>query len=142
MSERKTFFEQVPVETVKKICQEKNYRSKERIRREDDETACHPDSARSRTVYVAALTPLCKKEGTVTNESQDLRYPEWQRTIQAALLEFDPEKLQERISVAEAAISARLDRLSKVSDGDAERMAIEDGLRLLSFLKERPSRLA
>jgi len=35
MSERKTFFEQVPVETVKKLCQGKIYRSKERARRED-----------------------------------------------------------------------------------------------------------
>jgi len=78
----------------------------------------------------------------VADESHDLKYPEWQRPIQAALLEFDPQKLQERIALAEAAISARLDRLSEVSDGEAERMAIEDGLRLLSFLKDRPWRIA
>jgi hypothetical protein len=74
--------------------------------------------------------------------SDDLRYPEWQKPIQAAMLEFDPLQLHSRIATAEAAISARLAALSEVADGDAERLAIQDGVRLLRFLKERPSRTA
>jgi hypothetical protein len=74
--------------------------------------------------------------------SDGLKYPEWQKAIQAAMLEFDPLQLQNRILAAEAAISARLAELSEASDGDAERLAIQDGVRLLRFLKERPSRIA
>jgi hypothetical protein len=79
----------------------------------------------------------------MTDESSDdLKYPEWQKPIQAAMLEFDPQHLRNRIASAEAAISARLAMLSEASDGDAERLAIQDGVRLLRFLKERPSRTA
>jgi hypothetical protein len=78
----------------------------------------------------------------VEEPSDDLKYPDWQRPLQAALLEFDPQKLEETIATAEAAISARLDLLSRAPDNDNERLAIQDGLRLLSFLKERSSRIA
>ncbi|HYA22974.1 MAG TPA: hypothetical protein VEF05_02380 [Terriglobales bacterium] len=79
----------------------------------------------------------------MTDESSDdLKYPEWQRPIQAALLEFDPQQLPERIAAAEAAISVRFALLSEVPDSDAEQLAMQDGLKLLDFLKERPSRIA
>ena len=74
--------------------------------------------------------------------SGDLKYPEWQKPIQAALLEFDPQRLHDRIATAEAAISARLVLLPEGPDGDWERLAIQDGVRLLRFLKERTSRTA
>jgi hypothetical protein len=76
------------------------------------------------------------------DSSDDLRYPDWQKPIQAAMLEFDPQQLHTRIATAEAAISARLAVLSEVSDSDAERLAIQDGVRLLRFLRERPWRTA
>ena len=76
------------------------------------------------------------------DSAEDLKYPEWQRPLQAALLEFDPQRLPERIVAAETAISTRLQLLSSRANGDSERQAIQDGLRLISFLKERPSRIA
>lgn len=74
--------------------------------------------------------------------SDDLKYPDWQKPIQAAMLEFDPQQLPGRIAAAEAAISARLVLLSAARDSVDEQLAIQDGIRLLSFLKERPSRTA
>jgi hypothetical protein len=76
------------------------------------------------------------------DSAEDLKYPEWQQPLQAALLEFDPQRLLERIVAAETAISTRLQLLSDRSSSDGERQAIQDGLRLISFLKERPSRIA
>ena len=74
--------------------------------------------------------------------SDDLKYPDWQKPLQEALLEFDPHRLCERILTAEAAISDRLQRLSNEPNGNAERQAIQDARRILSFLKERPARIA
>jgi hypothetical protein len=74
--------------------------------------------------------------------SDDLKYPEWQQPIQAAMLEFDPQRLHTRIATAEAAISARLAAISEDPASEAERLAIQDGVRLLRFLRERPLRSA
>jgi hypothetical protein len=38
------------------------------------------------------------------HRSSALRYPEWQVPYRAALLEFEPKKLAERVAEAEAAI--------------------------------------
>ena len=145
MSNPQTFFEQIPVETVKKIFQEKVRRTKKEI---DSKDVTVPQPAPGTNLPVAnnpsRSTDSAHKEGRfMTDESSDdLRYPEWQRPIQAAMLEFDPQQLHIRIATAEAAISTRLAVLSETSDGDAERLAIQDGVRLLRFLKERPLRTA
>lgn len=108
-----TFYEQVPVETVKAICQEKSARLKGR-------SLPVPD-----------------------NDSSDgLKYPEWQTLLQEALLEFEPGQLRARIATAESVISARQDLLSGLPDTEAERQAINDGFGLLRLLKERFQRTA
>jgi len=74
--------------------------------------------------------------------SIDLMYPAWQAPLQAALLEFDPAQLRQRIAAAEEKIQQRLKELDGEADGRAERQSISDALSILSFLKERVARLA
>lgn len=71
-----------------------------------------------------------------------LQYPEWQKPVQEALLEFDPNRLQQRITAAEEAISNRLRLLDGAPDGQVECQAIQDARRLLTMLRERQARLA
>ena len=67
---------------------------------------------------------------------EDLKYPEWQKPLQEAILEFDIVRLPERIAEAEAAIFVRQLALANSPDGHSERDAIRDGLRILSALKK------
>jgi hypothetical protein len=63
-------------------------------------------------------------------------YPDWQQEYQAALLELDPDKLRERVEIAETAIFKRLQAISQYPDFGAEREAIEDALADLRVLKQ------
>ena len=57
-----------------------------------------------------------------------LKYP-WQKFYQEAALEFDKDKLPEKVRLAQEAISARLQELNRI-DGDAtfERQALDDAI--------------
>jgi hypothetical protein len=65
----------------------------------------------------------------------ELRYPEWQKLCQEALLEAEPEKLEAKIHLAEWRIFKRLQTISADSDHYEERSAIADALNALRFLK-------
>jgi hypothetical protein len=69
-----------------------------------------------------------------------LRYPDWQRPYQAALLSVDPKKLAEHVAETEAAIFKRLQELSdsESQDGHAERQVIQGAIRAL-WIIERDS---
>ena len=69
-----------------------------------------------------------------------LPYPEWQRALQEAMLEFDGNKLTERVLNAEALIVERLRQLQESKDGRNEREAIDDGLFILRTLKREKLR--
>jgi len=62
-------------------------------------------------------------------------YPEWQRELEAALSEHDPEKLLEQVMAAEAAIFNRLQAISQNAAHEAERHAIRDAVAKLRILK-------
>jgi hypothetical protein len=67
-----------------------------------------------------------------------LRFPLWQRTIEAALNEPDPKKLLERVYAAETAIYNRLQELAQSAEDAshlAERQAITDACKTLLILK-------
>jgi hypothetical protein len=64
-----------------------------------------------------------------------LKYPEWQQLLQQALVELDRDKLKQRVDAAETAIFKRLQAISRSSDDQAERQAIEDALASLRILK-------
>lgn len=69
------------------------------------------------------------------NETDDLRYPQWQSPLQEAILEFDEEKLTEKALQAEAAILRRLQELRQSNNGHHEHAAISYGLSLLRSIK-------
>lgn len=65
----------------------------------------------------------------------DLKYPEWQTPLQELILEFDPEKLPERIQKVEILIFERLQQLHGESDGRAEHEALNDALTIVRGIK-------
>ena len=72
---------------------------------------------------------------TEDSRSPEILYPDWQNEYQAALVELDREKLPERVAAAETSIYMRLQQISRGSDDQAERQAIEHALAGLRFLK-------
>ena len=64
-----------------------------------------------------------------------LKYPEWQRPYEAALREFDAQKLAAQVREAEMAILSRLLELRTSLDGYEERVAIEDACKGLLAIK-------
>ncbi len=64
-----------------------------------------------------------------------LKYPEWQTPLRDALLEFDKDKLKQRLPDIETAIFNRQQVLSRSADSRDERQAIEDALATLRILK-------
>ena len=65
----------------------------------------------------------------------ELKFPEWQTKLQAAILEFDEGALRERIQDVETRIFERLQQLSESDDGHTERVAIFDALSVLRIIK-------
>ena len=76
---------------------------------------------------------MALRDSSLTSTSfSPLRFPNWQREYESALLETDKSVLFKRVEVAEAAILARRDALEHDSRSQTERVAIEDALANLS----------
>jgi uncharacterized alpha/beta hydrolase family protein len=68
---------------------------------------------------------------------EELRFPEWQKPLQDLILEFDREKLAEKVKKVEALIIER-DRQLRVSDSHTdERVALSDALAIIRVLTDR-----
>lgn len=69
--------------------------------------------------------------GTMPESEQDtcLKYPDWQKPFQEAVLELDGDKLEKQIVTAQTAILSRLEAVQ------AERRALEDALGTLRTLQ-------
>jgi hypothetical protein len=66
----------------------------------------------------------------------NLPYPSWQKPYHEALLEFGPEKLEEKIMTAETAIFQRFQELTRANGMTSdERGALNDALRALQVEK-------
>jgi hypothetical protein len=68
-------------------------------------------------------------------DGSGLKYPEWQKHVQAALVEVDEERLPQKVADAEAAIFQRLQELGDALDTTGERLALEEASRSLLVLK-------
>jgi len=72
-----------------------------------------------------------------------LQYPQWQRPLEDAILEFDPPLLRAKLQNAERVVSARLREL----DGDLqtcsrdEQEALADALTLIRIMEKDRIRL-
>ena len=66
---------------------------------------------------------------------EELQFPEWQGPLQDVILEFDRERMVEKIQGVEAMIFERLRQLSLSSDSQVEHDALNDALSVLRILK-------
>ena len=64
-----------------------------------------------------------------------LKYPEWQEHLKAAVLEFNPRHLPEKLRRAEDAIAHRVRELAPQGDCQERRM-LNDGIFILQGVKE------
>ena len=66
----------------------------------------------------------------------NLKYPQWQEPLAAAILEFDRQKLREKVQRAEEAIASRIEELATEQGDERERLALFDGLSILRGVKK------
>ena len=66
---------------------------------------------------------------------EKLKFPEWQTPLQEVILEFDREKLPEKIQKVETLIFERLRQLNTQNDGRVELEALNDALSILRIIK-------
>jgi len=118
MQKSKTHFEQVPVEVVKKLL-------------EQGIAGGHPSEKLKHQLGRGKMAGLVE----IRDPQEDLEYPDWQRPVQAALVELDKDKLKARVAAAEAAIFERQQAISQSRDHHAEREAIEYCLANLRVVK-------
>ena len=136
MLNAKPQFEQIPVEVVRKIIQ----RYVSSPRQAESASPVTEDSAKHRAPHIEPDRGS-KGElemGDLSADPSSLQYPEWQKALQEALLEFDKDKLKVRIAKAEAAILKRQQIISQSTTlADGEQQALRDGLASLSLLKRQ-----
>jgi len=69
--------------------------------------------------------------------NRDLKYPNWQEPLVAAILEFSPRKLPAKIQKAEAAIARRFQELAYEKESlEEESRLLLDGRSILEGLKK------
>ena len=99
------------------------------------QTPCHHGRIRTSVPAAAdsALGSDAEKDAAMSEE--ELKYPIWQGPLQDAIVEFNPERLSQKIQRAEAVVFKRLQELSSDSDHHGERQAIADAFSTLRVLK-------
>jgi hypothetical protein len=133
----KVHFEQIPVDTVKRMIAEAA--KKEMARHagisQENLSTCGSDATGLGETKVQMAGSF-----TLEVDASDLQYPEWQRPLQAALLELDPAKLGPKLDAAESAIFERLQANSQGGVHHPERVAMEDALSSLRVVKRETLR--
>ena len=66
----------------------------------------------------------------------DLKYPQWQEALAAALLEFNSQQLRGKLQRAEEAITKRFQELEFEKDNQEELRLLSDGLSIIRDVKE------
>ncbi len=142
MRKSKLHFEQIPVEVAKKVLEQEKQRNEIAEKKQTvDESAIWETPARKTQNSVAIVTRLGESDAkmagfaAIAEDWDALDYPDWQRPVQAALLEMEKDKLTARVGDAEIAIFNRLQAISQGSDHGDERQALEDALSNLRVLK-------
>jgi pSer/pThr/pTyr-binding forkhead associated (FHA) protein len=69
------------------------------------------------------------------NPEREWEFPEWQAPLQEAILEFDCEKLTEKITEVETLLSERLRQLARLTNGSREQDLLTDALSTLRVIK-------
>lgn len=119
----KTYFEQIPLEIVRQIA------------KQEEAAASAKWNGLAIVDRPGSRNEMVDCSSGDSADDQGLQYPQWQKLCQEALIELQPDKLRERIEVAEAAVVARLQELANATDGQVERQALLDVTSSLRFLK-------
>jgi hypothetical protein len=118
MGKGKTHYEQVPLEIVKKIVEEQGV------------------EVDAGTLEDAVTVPETSNDNSERHHPDPgLKFPKWQKLCQEALIELDPDKLKERVLIAEAGVYVRMQELAQSPDGQEERQALIDVTSSLRYLK-------
>jgi hypothetical protein len=72
-----------------------------------------------------------------TMSDGEVKYPEWQGPLQEAILEFNREKLAEKLQQVEALVFERFQQLRQGTNGASERIALNDALNTLKILRQQ-----
>jgi hypothetical protein len=64
-----------------------------------------------------------------------LKFPQWQVPLQELVLEFDPQKLPEKIQRVETLLSERLQKLDDGRDSRVEKIALYDAQTMVRIMK-------
>ena len=67
--------------------------------------------------------------------NSELKFPQWQLPYREALVEFDRNRLLDKIQQAETAVRERLQALEQRANGQEERQALSDAISTLTILK-------
>jgi hypothetical protein len=65
----------------------------------------------------------------------ELKFPQWQGPLQELILEFDPQKMPEKIQSAEILVLERLQQLHHGNDSRVEKIALHDALSIIRIMK-------
>ena len=68
---------------------------------------------------------------------EELQFPEWQKPLQDLILEFDRERLLEKVKKVAAMITERQQQPALSSDSHVEREALSDALAIIRVLTDR-----
>ena len=66
----------------------------------------------------------------------EFRYPQWQRLLEAAILEFDPVQLCVRLQEVEVAVSTRLQELTSQKGSQDEHQALTKAILIMQMLEK------
>jgi hypothetical protein len=66
----------------------------------------------------------------------DLKYPQWQNPLAAAILEFDPHQLVAKLQRAEDAIANRIQEIAPCDSNQHERRLLFDGLLVIRGVRK------
>jgi hypothetical protein len=137
MSNR-TYFEQVPLDTVRKLL-EKMPNSEKGMPAATDEIGGHRVAdQRSRGNHIMQAYRAAKDETPSQGneiEGGELKYPGWQAPVQDVILEFNREKLAEKAQKVEMLMGERLQQLRERDDSSDEQEAIRYALSVLRGIK-------
>src|SRR5438105_14311143 len=98
MPNLKTHFDQVPLEVIQKLL-EKELRLQEKVEKEAEKQSIRKSGERKYKM-----------------SDGELKFPEWQAPLQDLILEFDREKMPEKMQHVETLIIDRLQQLRNSAD--------------------------
>ena len=134
----RTYFEQVPLDTIMKLLEEVPNSEKGVLLATNDIGRHRAADQRTRGNQVMQANGAAKEESpSRENEIEvgELKYPAWQAPLQDVILEFNREKLAEKAQKVEMLMAERLRQLRARDDSRGEQEAIRYALSVLRGLK-------